>query len=426
MGKKYKSGSWAKTGRVMPGKRIKEKHIDQILPNGKVVVTGKNQVFSRTEKKILLKKLFPETEENDGHIYLRSNKKNEKEIGFYIRNMCHLGGNWSSEKKRIEVGKDFLHFYNKNLTDNVETVLLGCYHYYPNEKDGVRLYACFSAATYASRKANNSAAHVHTIDLLNALKNGIYRRLDKSNNELLVLDEKNFVQYINSLRIKKVLQTITDDKQLLDYFGQLYQSLPKTLYGIQCYKEMMTAKDQNRNQTQWEGFYIEYYVKKYLTNNPVKAIEWWSKKKKGELDFDLKIHTTPNFYGDIKSDNAKKNVQGNKKENVDFLVKKQNGRLWYIVFEYSPQRDVNHGKKTTIWWSCHKDNNKEEEKNSLSVAIRMKYSITFENMSVYEINQNSFKYLKEYNVSSCNGKERKVKYQIPNKMKDFLRIYQCS
>ncbi|MBD5404365.1 MAG: hypothetical protein HDR55_05185 [Treponema sp.] len=55
----------------------------------------------------------------------------------------------------------------------------------------------------------------------------------------------------------------------------------------------------------------------------------------------------------------------------------------------------------------------------------MKHSITFENMSVYEINQFAFKYLKEFEVSPCNGKSREKKYRIPNNMKEYLRIYQC-
>ena len=46
-------------------------------------------------------------------------------------------------------------------------------------------------------------------------------------------------------------------------------------------------------------------------------------------------------------------------------------------------------------------------------------------MSVYEINQFAFKYLKEFKVSPCNGKSREKKYRIPNNMKEYLRIYQC-
>lgn len=48
-----------------------------------------------------------------------------------------------------------------------------------------------------------------------------------------------------------------------------------------------------------------------------------------------------------------------------------------------------------------------------------------DNMSVYEINQFAFKYLKEFEVSPCNGKPREKKYRIPNNMKEYLRIYQC-
>ena len=104
MAKQYKSGEWAKNGRVMPGKRTKEKHIDQILSNGEVIVVGKDQKFSPKEFREVLVNLFPEAVEKDGRLFLDKKTKNGKAIGFYTRNIYHLGGNWSSEKKRIEIG----------------------------------------------------------------------------------------------------------------------------------------------------------------------------------------------------------------------------------------------------------------------------------------------------------------------------------
>lgn len=405
----------------MPGQRTKKKHIDQLLSNGDVIVTGEDQKFSPKEFKEVLKNLFSDAEEKDGRILLRKKTLNGFSVAFYTRNIYHLGGDWSSEKKRIEIGKDFLDFYECNKKQNVETILLGCYHYYPDGKSGVILFVCFSADTYATRNVNNSAAHIHTLDLQNALKYGLYRRLDKANNEILVLDKKSFVSHINELRNGNELQVIKNDKQLLNYFAQMYASLPKTLYGIQCYKEMFADDDQNKKQGAWEGWYIEYYVKKYLCKHPTEAIVWWSSKKKNDLDFDLKFLTEKYFYGDVKSDDAKKSVQGNKKSNIDILVKEKKGRLWYVVFEFTPEKDSMHENETTIWW-----NKKLEKENLLSYATRMKYSITFEGMNVYEINQFAFKYLKEFAVSPCNGKPRELKYRIPNAMKEYLRIYQCS
>lgn len=421
MPKIYKSGSWAEDGRVMPGKRIKEKRIDQLLSDGTVIIRNEDQLFSQKEYKEVLISLFPDSYEANNHIFLKKKTENGKSIGFYTRNIYHLGGDWSSEKKRIEIGRDFLNFYENNKKQEIETILLGTYHYYPDEKNGVILFVCFSADTYATRNVNNSAAHIHTLDLQNALKNGVYRRLDKSNNEIFVLDKENFVNYINGLRSEKQLQVIKTDKELLDYFGKLYKTIPKTLYGIQCYEQMFAANDQNRKQGAWEGWFMEYYVKKYLSAHPTEAIEWWSSKKKNDLDFDLKFHTEDNFYGDIKSDDARKSVQGNKKSNIDMLVKEKNGRLWYVVFEFLPEKDSEHNNETTIWW-----NKKLGKEKLLSYASRMKYSITLQNLNVYEINQFAFKYLNDYSVSPCDEKPREAKYKIPNKMKEFLRIYQCS
>ncbi len=425
MAKVYKSGSWAENGRVMPGQRTKEKQIDQLLSDGSVIITNEDQLFSSKEYKEVLLSLFADAYEKDGHLFLQKKTTGGKSVGFYTRNIYHLGGDWSSEKKRIEIGKDFLDFYKSNKTQGIETILLGTYHYYPDGKNGVILFVCFSADTYATRDVNNSAAHVHTLDLMNALKSGLYRRVDKSNNEIFVLDKENFVNYINGLRSEKQLQDIKTDREILEYFGRMYKTLPKTLYGIQCYKEMFADHDSNRNQNHWEGFYMEYYVKKYLQNHPTEAIGWWSSKKKTDLDFDLKFHTEENFYGDVKSDNIKNDIQGNQRKNIDILINERNGRLWYVVFEFTPERDINHEKQVTIWWAQHKDNKTKEGHDPMKVAPRMKYSITIEQMNVYEINKIYFDYLDKTDASPIKGKSR-LKYGIPNKMKEFLQIYQCS
>ena len=45
-------------------------------------------------------------------------------------------------------------------------------------------------------------------------------------------------------------------------------------------------------------------------------------------------------------------------------------------------------------------------------------------MDIYEITRSTIPYLGIYQPSPCDGKERKPKYKIPNKMKEFLRIYE--
>lgn len=422
MARIYKSGDWAKNSRVMPCQRTKEKIIDQILKDGSVIQTGEDQIFRGNKFKDIFKNLFPDAKEENNHLILSEISKGGKSVSFYTRNIYHLGGNWSSEKKRIEIGKDFLSFYQTNKKKNIETLLIGCYHYYPNpeSEDGVMLFVCFSADTYATRDVNNSAAHIHTVDLLNALKNGIYRRLDKSKNELLVLDKKNFVEYVNGIRTNNELQKVKTDKQILDYFGKLYKTLPKKLYGIKCYEEMFAADDQNKRQSAWEGWYIEFFVKQYLISHPVDNILWWSSKNKDNLDFELRFPIEDWFYGDVKSDDEKKEIQGNKKSNIDFLIKEHDGRLWYMTFEFTPEKDSDHNFETTKWW-----NEKLGKTDLMSYSSRMKYAINIMRFSVFEITKASFPYLKEYAVSPVNGKPRELKYKIPNKMKDFLRIYEC-
>ena len=417
----YKSGSWAKNGRVLPGQRTSPKHIDQILENGQVVKKGGDQKFTPREIKDLLKGLFSGAVEKDGRLTLPSLNSTGRRVCFYTRNVYHLGGNWSSEKKRIEIGSDYPGLFRKNREENAETLLLGLYHFYPNGRTGVLLFVCFGAETYAGRQTHNSAAHVHTVDLLNALKNGVYRRIDKSGNELLVLDKANFVTHINALRGKSEVDSVRKDREVLDYLGQMFDTMPKRFLGIDCFKEMMAANDTSRmRQGAWEGWYYEFYVRRYLQENPTDNIVWWSKTGKGELDFDLKFPYCEWFFGDVKSDAQKRDVQGNLKENIDFLVLEKGGRLWYVAIEFRPEKDSDHGYETTLWW------NRQLGKTDrpMSYSSRMKYAIDVNRMDIYEITKASIPYLVVYRPSPCAGKDRRPKYKIPPRMKEFLRIFE--
>ena len=399
----YKRGSWAINGRVLPGHRTQPKVIDQILPDGTVIQTGGDQKFSPRE------------------IKAPALNSNGRTVTFYTRNIYHLGGNWSAEKNRIEIGADFPPFFNGNSQRGIETILLGIYHYKLEGNGGVLLFVCFSSKTYAGRNTHNSAAHVHTIDLLNAFNSGVYRRIDKSGNELLVLDKQNFVKHINALRGYDEVDSIKKDREVLGYLGEMFDSMPKRFLGVDCFKEMMASGDKSRmNQSAWEGWYYKFYVRQYLKAHPTDNIVWWSKKGKGELDFDLKFPYEEWFFGDVKSDGRGKDVQGNLKESIDFLVLEKGGRLWYVAIEFTPEKDSEHGYVTTKWW------NRQLGKfdRLMSYCTRMKYAIDVNRMDVYEITRSTIPYLSVYQPSPCGGKDRKPKYKIPPRMKEFLRIYE--
>ena len=420
MATKYKKGSWAENGRVMPGCRTKPKAIDQILSDGSVICVGSDQKFSPKEIDGLLAECFPDSQKVNRHICLRALNENGRGICFYTRNITHLGGDWDPCKKRIQVGDNFPGIYKMHRKNNVETVLLGIYHYYPDGKSGVTLFVCFSANTYASRPTNNSAAHVHTIDLQNAQKNGVYRRIDESGNEILVLNRENFIKHIGSIRGCDEVAVIKKDREVLDYLGAMFDSMPKHLKGIDCFQEMREANDTTRmNQGAWEGWYCEFFVERYLRQHPTSNVVWWSKKGNGQLDFDLRFQYEEWFYGDMKSDAEKKDVQGNLKENIDFLVLEKGGRLWYIALDFTPEKDSDHDYVTTKWWNQKLG----KVDNLMSYKNRMKYAIKIHRMDVYEITKNTIPHLEIYQPSPCDGKKRKPKYKIPHKVKEFLRIY---
>lgn len=89
------------------------------------------------------------------------------------------------------------------------------------------------------------------------------------------------------------------------------------------------------SQGAWEGWYYEFFVQRYLATHPTDKVVWWSKKTQGELDFDLRFPYREWFYGGVKSDDTSKDVQGNLKESIDFLIKEKGGRLWYIAIEFT-------------------------------------------------------------------------------------------
>ena len=183
----------------------------------------------------------------------------------------------------------------------------------------------------------------------------------------------------------------------------------------------MAANDKSRmNQGAWEGWYYEFYVRRYLKDNPTDNIIWWAKKGKGELDFDLRFPHCEWFYGDVKSDAENRDVQGNLKDSVDFLVLEKGGRLWYVAIAFVPDKDSEHDFVTTLWW------NKQLGKNDrpMSYSTRMKYAIDVTRMDVYEITKATIPYLAIYKPSPCAGKDRRPKYKIPPRMKEFLRIYE--
>jgi len=415
-----KNGSWAEHGRVLPGHRTKPKVIDQILTDGRVVQLGEDQTFSPQMMQDLLRGCFEDICLKNGHFHLSAQGLNGKNVCFYVRNISHLGGDWGSEKKRIQIGSDFPAFYNENKRAGEETILLGVYHYYQNNA-GVVLFVCFSSETYATRATHNSAAHIHTIDLIRAQKNGVYRRIDRCGNELLVLNKENFIRHINAIRGAQEISAVQKDRELLRYLDKMFDSMPRRFVGIDCYKEMMSADDKSRmNQSAWEGWYYEFYVQRYLREHPTQDVIWWSKKEQGELDFDLKFPYREWFYGDVKSDDVRKDVQGNLKESIDFLVKEKNGRLWYVAIAFTPEKDADHGYETTKWWNRQLD----KFDKPLSYCKRMKYAIDIKRMDIYEISVDTIPYLKEYRPSPCGKIQRKPKYKIPSKMKEFLRIYE--
>lgn len=377
--------------------------VEQILNS--TVVEDYAEILTPSEMKEIVCESFKDSRINsDGYIY---GSYMGTKYCILCKNISYLGNPHPIYKKRIQIPDGFINLYNDNINKGITTLLIGVYKY----KDTV-LFCDFDTSKYVNNKSHNSSAHIYTIDLLNGLRNGIFKKKDYRNNIITVFDENNVSKFLEM----KLNVSLTCGVEVFDTLDEFFASMFKEWIGIECYLEMIENDFNNKFQPEWPGFYLEYKLKKYLDeNHKTDIIRYCQNKKNGDIDLDLYFPKL-GMYGDLKTHSLNSNaIQGNDYSTIMNLI--ENKSVYYIVCSHETEKDKNHNFVVTEFW------NKAQNKEDLhSYGNKMKYSVKITKYYILEINKYNKKYLEIFKQGkNSDGKPREPKIMIPDKyIENFL------
>ena len=306
-------------------------------------------------------------------------------------------------KKRLQLKKWFKDYYddNKNIS-NTRIHLLGIYHY-----DELVVFVDFNIDDYINNKMNSSAAHVYSNDLYQAFVNNVFTKTDKNGNRITTISARNFKKYLSN----QIMEN--DIFQIFKYFNTDF-TFDEWILASDAIIEMRDNNWYQWKGTEWPGWWLEYKVSSYIKEKKYENIIIYIGNKKTDdmLDFDL-FFPKENFYGDLKaSDISKKEAPGNDQENVLNAIN-QNNRIWYVIYEHETIKDA---EKNNEMAKARMDliGNKYIEGEEISYASRMKHSVKFKQMNIYELNKiNMNDALKVFNQGhQPDGNARKPKFLI--------------
>ena len=392
---------------------------EQVLKNGNIV-EDYDQTLTSKQIKELLFGLFKPVIKEDGKQFVLYNK-----IGLLACNITYLGNPHPIYKKRIQLKTYYLDYLKRNSSNNIQTIYLGIYTY-----NKTRLFVVFEPTTYAGKKSHNSSAHIYSINLQYAQRAGSFSKIDAFGNSIHVFNTYEFVRYIKKMAGDPIhIETDEILKAINDYVVSFKSVIKPEWKGIDCYKEMVSASDNNAKQGEWPGWYFEYLFKKYLKDNKSSSIEWHSSKKEDEIDLDLKFKNHDWVYGDLKADQIKHDILGNSLECLDTVIRDNKGIVYYICCLYKAEKDSDHNYEVSKYWNNLRDEDKRyssEEELKNRYGKRMKYSVKPEMLCVLKIDSIMYEILRKnpFNQGlNSNGQDRKPKLKVTKDMINALSVY---
>ncbi len=392
---------------------------EQILKNGNIVLDYGESLSNKKIKELLFS-LFKPVIKQDGKQFLLYNK-----IGLLACNVTYLGNPHPIYKKRIQLKTYYLDYLKKNTSNNLQTIYLGIYSY-----KKTRLFVVFEPTTYAGKKSHNSSAHIYSINLQYAQRAGVFSKIDAFGNSIHVFNTYEFVRYIKKI-VGDPIYIETDEilKSINEYVTSFKSVIKPVWKGIECYKEMLDAGDNNAKQGEWPGWYFEFLFKKYLKNNKSNLIEWHSSKKTDEIDLDLKLKNYDWIYGDLKGDQIQHDILGNSLDCLDTVIRNNHGIVYYICCLYKAEKDSDHNYIVTKYWNDLRDEDKkytsfDEIKNGY--GKRMKFSVKPEVLCILKIDPIMYEILRKnpFNQGvNSDGNDRKPKLKVTKDMISALSVY---
>lgn len=394
--------------------------VDQLLVTGEVV-HDYDRRLTNEEKFGALEAALPGARRTK-HAGVNTVQWNDQVILF--KQVTHLGHPWESFKKRIQIPKTWLKAYEEIASQGLQARFVGIYMY-----DGQSIFVDFDPTLYLQRKANNSAAHVATNDLYQALNHGTFERVDKNFNRLTSVRSNLFSEYISG-----------DFAGATDARFSAFEDLNSTLftdnfiYGLDAVKEMHAAAWPDRFQNEWAGFYLEFSLARQIATDPARyPVEFLKSKIKGSLDFDLRWRapdSSISFLGDLKaSDHKQREALGNDVLSLDEAIRLY-GKFWYVIYEHETRHARDFADRATIEWNeWRKAMGHVQRKayDQLSYHGKYKESVRFINMKVLEVNEaNKHLVLGEFNQGvQPSGAARAPKVSIKKAHIENFLIYQA-
>lgn len=376
--------------------RLGNEIVEQIWNN--TVVEDYSEILTKNEINEILLKTFKNSELKNNIVY---GEYFGQKYCIFAKNISYLGNPHPIFKKRIQIPSEFKKLYQKNKESDIETFLIGVYSY-----KNTLLFCDFNTEKYILNRVNNSSAHVYTIDLLNGYRNGTFKKKDYRNNIITVFDKNNVDNFMNL----KLSSSSSSGVEVFDTLDKFFGSILKDWLGIECYREMIENKFNNKYQPEWPGFYLEYKLKKYIEeNNKENIIKYSQNKKKDQIDLDL-FFPKLNMYGDLKTHSKISNgIVGNDYNTIMNILEDKS--IYYVVCDHNTEKDKYHNYEVTEFW-----NKIQRKKNIHSYGDKMKYSVQLTRYYVLEINKYNKKYLDIFNQGkNSNGKVRKPKIMISDK-----------
>lgn len=318
-------------------------------------------------------------------------------------------------KKRMQLQKWYKDFYAEHQKSNEKVHLIGLYHF-----DDMEIYCDFDVNSYINKKMHSSSAHVYTNDLYQAVKNGVFNKIDMNNNRITVIKGIEFKNYLDNSVPKK-----NDVIALIEKFNGTFD-FNTWLKADVCIQAMKDGNWFQSEGVEWPGWFLEFKVDDYIQKAQCQAVmRYRGNNKTDGLDFDL-FFGTLNFYGDLKaSDIKKKEAPGNDKENTLKAIS-QYKRLWYIVYEHETikDKDRNYEMSKARMKILHND---YKEGDHVSYKDRMKHSVNFKRMRIFELNEvNMHKLLSDFNQGHNSGKtmaKRAQKFLLKKENQNNSVIY---
>lgn len=379
--------------------------VEQINDNHEVI-EDLGEILTKKELETIVFSCFDGLKKKNGNLY--GEYGDEGEYGIFVKNISYLGTPHPFFKKRIQIPKNFLNFYNDNLDKDITTLLIGIYKY----KDNIVL-CDFDTSQYVKNKAHNSSAHVYVNDLLTALEKGICVKKDFKGNVITCFRPDYTEKYLEN----KFLGMKNGISDVVTVFDKFFYSIDRVWNGIKCYQEMLLDQYRNAKQAEWAGFYLEYKFENFVKNNDVKdKVQYKSNKKKGEVDLDLYFPRLKE-YGDLKTHTKGSSIQGNDYETIMKLI--EEASVYYVVCTHDTVKDKDNGYVVTEFW-----NTALNKKDIHSYGNKMKGSVTLKKYCILEMNKYNKKYIEMYNQGkNSDGHARNPKIMINIKNIDNFIIH---